>query len=299
MGFLQLHNGILSVAINPLGAELSSMRLRDGGELLWRGGEAWARRAPILFPIVGRMPGNELVHKGVAYPIGQHGFARDLPFDAVRESDSSVEFSLVDTEETRRHFPFAFRLSVRFAIDGQTLSIRHTVSNPGAEPFSASVGGHPAFVWPLADGVAREAHTLEFPEDEPAPIRRIAGGLLLPDGLDTPVRGGLLPLDDSLFVDDAIIFDALRSQSVRYSAPGTPMITMRFDDFPLLGVWSKAQGEFLCIEPWFGMTAPQGFAGEYTEKPGQFTLQPGESSEFTYSVTVEPASAVGARDALA
>jgi galactose mutarotase-like enzyme len=294
MGFLRLDNGILSVAINPLGAELSSVRHRHGGEILWQGGDAWGRRAPILFPIVGRMPADELVHDGVAYPIGQHGFARDLVFDATQADAGSAEFTLADSEETRRHFPFAFRLTVRFSLEGETLSIRHTVANPGSEPFSASLGGHPGFAWPLAPGLAREDHTLEFPQDEPAPIRRIADGLLLADGIDTPARGALLPLDDSLFVDDAIIFDELRSRSVRYSASGAPSITVRFDDFPLLGVWSKAPGDFLCIEPWFGMTAPRGFAGEYTGKPGQFTLHPAESREFTYSVTVQQPPTVGA-----
>jgi galactose mutarotase-like enzyme len=289
MGFLQLDNGILRVAINPLGAELSNLTHRGGGELLWQGDEPWHRRAPVLFPLVGRMPGDLLVHDGVAYPIGQHGFARDLPFEVGQATDTSAEFILVDTEETRRQFPFAFRLTVRFTVEGETLSIRHTVENPGSEPFSASVGGHPAFAWPLAEGIARESHTLEFGEHEPAPIRRIADGLLLPDAVETPVRGSTLALDDSLFAADAIIFDALRSRSVRYSAPGAPSLTLRFDDFPLLGLWSKAPGAFLCIEPWYGMTAPRDFAGEYAGKPGQFVLQPGASRTFTYSVTVQDA----------
>ncbi|WP_394768091.1 aldose 1-epimerase family protein [Lacisediminihabitans sp.] len=287
MGFLQLDNGILRVAINPLGAELSSLRHRGGGELLWQGGDPWHRRAPVLFPLVGRMPGDLLVHNGVAHPIGQHGFARDLPFEVGQNTATSAEFILVDTEETRRQFPFAFCLAVRFTVEGETLSIRHTVENPGGEAFSASIGGHPAFAWPLAEGIAPESHTLEFAEDEPAPIRRLAGGLLLPDAVESPVRGSTLALDESLFEADAIIFDALTSRSVRYSAPAAPSLTMRFDDFPLLGLWSKAPGAFLCIEPWYGMTAPRDFAGEYAQKPGQFTLLPGESRSFTYSVTVQ------------
>lgn len=286
MGFVQLDNGILRVAVNPFGAELSSLRHRGGDELLWQGGEPWHRRAPILFPLVGRMPGDELVHNGIAHRIGQHGFARDLPFEVGQHSETSAEFTLVDTAETRTQFPFAFRLIVRFTVHGETLSIRHTVENPGSEEFSASIGGHPAFAWPLAAGIARERHTLEFGEDEPAPIRRIAHGLLLPDAVDTPVRGSTLALDESLFAADAIIFDALRSRSVRYVAPCAPSVTVRFDDFPLLGLWSKAPGAFLCIEPWYGMTAPRDFDGEYAGKPGQFKLLPGESRSFTYSVTV-------------
>jgi galactose mutarotase-like enzyme len=83
----------------------------------------------------------------------------------------------------------------------------------------------------------------------------------------------------------------LSSRSVRYSAPGAPSITVDYPDFPLLGVWSKAPGEFVCIEPWFGMTAPLGFAGEYDSKPGQFVLEPGQERTFAHSITVGQPSA--------
>jgi galactose mutarotase-like enzyme len=287
MGFIALDSGILSVSVNSHGAELSSLRDRAGRELLWQGGDAWPRRAPILFPIVGRMPGDELVHDGRSYPIGQHGFARDSDFAVESLGSSECVFTLVDTAETRSHFPFPFRLDVNFSVIGTTLTVRHSVANTGDEIFAASLGAHPAFAWPILDGIARDAHSIEFAVEEPAPIRRISDGLLLPDSLPTPVVGTTLQLDESLFADDAIIFDRLSSRSVRYSAPGAPSITLDFADFPLLGLWSKAPGEFVCIEPWFGVTAPQDFDGEYDRKPGQFTLKPGESRVFTYSITVD------------
>lgn len=287
MALRTIDNGILRISIDDLGAELASLRDQRGRELLWQGESVWMRRAPILFPIVGQQPGGILRHDGVDYPIGQHGFARDQAFDASAQSDSSVTFTLVDSAQSRSHFPFGFRLEVRYALLDATLTVTTTVTNTDAVPFSASLGEHPGFAWPIVAGVPREAHTIEFAEDEPAPIRRIAHGLLLPDARATPVVGRTLTLEDSLFVEDAIIFDRLTGRSVRYSAPGTPAILIRFADFPLLGLWSKAPGRFVCIEPWFGMTAPRGFTGEYSEKPHQFVLRPGAAREFTYSVTVE------------
>ncbi|CAN5249481.1 aldose 1-epimerase family protein [soil metagenome] len=286
MGIIQLDNGILRIAINSLGAELSSIVDVDGNELLWQAGDVWKRHAPLLFPIVGKMPGNVLEHHGVAYPIGQHGFARDLEFEVHPIDDVSCSFVLKDSDATRTHFPFAFELRATFVLDGNTIVETYEVTNLSTEAFSASLGGHPAFKWPLVEGVAREAHTLEFAFDEPASIRRLEDGLVRFEPLETPVDGRMLPLRDDLFVDDAIIFDKLLSRSVRYSAPGTPSITVSFDDFPLLGVWSKLPGDFVCIEPWFGMTAPVGFSGEYSAKPGQFELEPDASRSFTYSVSI-------------
>jgi galactose mutarotase-like enzyme len=286
MALITIGDGNLRATVNSLGAELSSLIDARGRELLWQGGEAWAGRAPVLFPIVGELPGNVLVHDGVEYPIGRHGFARKLEFAVSEVSEGSALFTLQSGPETLVHFPFEFRLDIRFTFLDSRLGVATTVTNTGDATFSASLGEHPGFAWPLVPGVAREAHTIEFAHEEPADIRRIEDGLLRPQALPTPVEGRVLHLDDALFVDDAIIFDELVSRSVRYTAPGAPVITVDFDDFPLLGVWSKAPGEFVCIEPWYGMTAPQEFSGEYAEKPGQFVLESGQLKAFSHGVSV-------------
>jgi galactose mutarotase-like enzyme len=289
MAIHELHNDHLRVSIDDLGAQLSSVVDPAGQQLLWQGGDAWARRAPVLFPIVGKLPGNELLHDGRRYPLTQHGFARDEPFSVDRTDASSCTFTLVDNERTRELFPFAFRLDIVFTLDGDRLEVRHTVGNPGDSTLHASLGAHPGFAWPLPGAASRADHTLSFPHEESAPIRRIDGdGALLPEALPTPVDGAVLPLADELFAEDALIFDHLVSRSVAYTAPGAPTITVDFLDFPLLGVWSKVPGEFVCIEPWFGMTAPVGFAGDFSRKPGQFALEPGENRAFTYSIRVTP-----------
>ncbi|MFM9918240.1 aldose 1-epimerase family protein [Lacisediminihabitans sp. H27-G8] len=282
-----IDSGSLRITIDEVGAELSSLVDRAGRELLWQGRSVWKRRAPILFPIIGQMPGGILHYEGVSYPIGQHGFARDQSFEASDADGRSILFTLVDSPETREKFPFRFRLAVLYSVSEATLTVTTTVTNTDSVPFSASLGEHPAFVWPLVEGIARDTHVIEFAKPEPAPIRRIVDGLALVDSQPTPVVGDTLALDDALFVADAVIFDQLASRSVRYSAPGAPCIVVSFPDFPILGVWSKAPGEFVCIEPWFGMTAAQGFSGEYSEKPHQFVLEPDGSRKFTYSVTIE------------
>lgn len=289
MAFTTIQNDSLRISINSIGAELSSLRDADEKEYLWQGGPEWPRRAPVLFPIVGRMPGDALEHNGRTYPIGQHGFARDQQFDVHAVSPTEAIFSLRESPETLAQFPFPFTLDIRFSLEGERLGIVTTVANTGNEEFSASLGEHPGFIWPLANHVLRSAHTLEFPQEESEPIRRIAAGLLLPEGQPTPVIGRTLPLNENLFAADAVIFDRLKSRSVRYSAPGAPSITVDFADFPTLGVWSKVPGDFLCIEPWFGVTAPLGFSGEYSEKPGQFSLKPGDVISFAHGITVSRA----------
>jgi galactose mutarotase-like enzyme len=153
----------------------------------------------------------------------------------------------------------------------------------------ASFGFHPAFRWPLPYGEPREDHFLEFEHPEPAPIRRLnAQGLLLPEKFETPVQGRKLRLGDQLFEMDVVMFDDLTSRRVRYGAEQGPRIEVRYDGMPQLGVWTKPGARFLCIEPWHGFADPQGYAGDFRDKPGLALLPPGTDREFAMTITLLP-----------
>jgi galactose mutarotase-like enzyme len=79
----------------------------------------------------------------------------------------------------------------------------------------------------------------------------------------------------------------VHSRSVRYSAPGAPVLEVSWNGFQQLGLWSK--GAFLCIEPWRGYASPQGFDGEFRDKPGVFLVGPGATVSARYSVKLLPA----------
>ncbi|MBP2291329.1 aldose 1-epimerase family protein [Azospirillum rugosum] len=282
-----IDNGHLSATIKADGAELCSLRTADGRELLWQAGPEWPRHAPVLFPIVGRLKDDRLLHDGKAYRLTQHGFARDRRFAWADTGPTSCRLSLSDDAQTRALYPFAFRLELSFELDGNSLTVRHTLTNPGTEVLPASVGAHPAFRWPLADGLPKEAHALVFEKDEPAPIRRVEGGLLSPTPEPSPIQGRRLPLSEGLFAADAVILDQPASRSVRFEAPGAPSITVSWEGFTELGLWSKPTGApFLCIEPWRGHASPAGFDGPFVDKPGLMHLAPGDMRELSYRVTV-------------
>jgi len=281
-----LTNGYLSATIKAEGAELCSLRDTEDAELLWQAEPVWPRYAPVLFPIVGRLKDDTLRHRGRSYPITQHGFARDRRFAWLQRTATSSRLALHDDATTRAQFPFAFRFEIAYALADDALEITYTVGNPGREVLPVSVGAHPAFRWPLADGLEKEAHLLEFEAPEPAPVRRLADGLLKPEAQPTPIAGRTLGLDPSLFVADAIILDRLASRSVRYMAPGAPTIELSWEGFTELGIWSKQEGSFLCIEPWHGTASPQGFDGEFAEKPGLMLLQPGDRRVLLHRIRI-------------
>jgi galactose mutarotase-like enzyme len=279
-----LDNGLLRAAIAPRGAELVSLATPWGGEFLWSGDPAvWPWHAPNLFPIVGALADDTLNHRGRAYPMKQHGFLRLSDCAIVAADARECALRLVDTTETRRHYPFAFALTLHFRLEGDRLEQSFELANPGAEPLPASLGAHPAFRWPLAPGTARDACWVRFEQDEPTPIRRLDGRGLGGER-PSPVAGRLLALTDELFTEDALIFDHLRSRRVVFGADAGAGIELSFADFPHFGLWSKPGAGFLCLEPWQGYASPVGFTGDFAQKPGIVTLPPGTTRRWRLSI---------------
>ena len=279
-----LSNGTLSAAVKADGAELCSLRDATGEEMLWQAGPIWPRHAPVLFPIVGRLKDDTLRHQGRSYHLPQHGFARDKRFAWLNRSATTCRLVLHEDTGTRAVFPFAFRLEIAFTLDDDALETSFTVANPGRDILPASVGAHPGFVWPLVEGLEKSAHVLEFAEPETAPVRRLAGGLLSPEPEASPIIGETLALDPALFATDAIILDNPASSSVRYTAPGAPVVEVAWNGFQQLGIWSREGGDFLCIEPWHGTHSPADFDGEFRDKPGLMLIAPGERRTLTMRI---------------
>jgi len=276
--WISLNSAALSAQIDPRGAQLSVLRDAAGRDLLWNGDPSvWAGRAPLLFPIVGELAGGAYRLGATSYPLSRHGFARTSSFRIIDADRSAVLLRLEADEVSLRRYPFDFELDIRFALSDATLELTASIGNRGAAAMPASFGFHPAFRWPLPFGEPRAEHFLEFAVDESAPVRRLdAKGLLTPERHPSPVRGRRLLLDDALFQDDALIFDALRSERVTYGAATGPRIAVSFPDTPYLGVWSKPGADFICIEPWHGIADSQGFTGDFTTKPGIFMVAPGD-----------------------
>ena len=277
--------GRLTATFRAQGAELTSLT-HDGAEQIWQADPAvWGWHAPNLFPIVGGLLGDTLHHQGKSYTLPSHGFLRHSACELVASSAAACTWRLADSAETLAAYPFRFSLTIDYAIEDKSLIGQFTLANPGDQPLIASLGIHPAFNWPLEPGRRREDYILRFEHDEPAPIRRVAHKLIVPETEPTPIRSRELRLDDGLFAADAVILDQPASRSLVYGAPGGPAIAMEWADFPHLGIWTKPGGaKFLCIEPWHGHASPAGFDGEFATKPGTVTLAPGAERRWRYRI---------------
>ncbi|MGK2908320.1 MAG: aldose 1-epimerase family protein [Sphingobium sp.] len=279
----------MSAMVDPLGAELLSLRDSDGRELMTDSDPAfWTGHAPLLFPFVGRLRGDRYRVNGAEYTLPQHGFARKRNFALIESDGASALFRLEADAATHENYPFEFRLDMAFALTGTTLGMTATVSNRGDNDMPFSFGYHPAFAWPLPYGAAVEDHRIVFEKPEPAPIRKVGNepALIALESVPSPVVGNVLAPTYDMFAGDALIWDRLESRSLTWGAPGIPYLKIDFPDTPWLGLWQKPGAHYLCVEPWAGMADPVGFTGDVWEKPGVIRLAPGEEQAFRMDVTL-------------
>ncbi|MGI4869586.1 MAG: aldose 1-epimerase family protein [Janthinobacterium lividum] len=283
------------VEIAALGAELTSfVSLTTRLEYLWQADPAyWGRHAPLLFPIVGRLPDDTYLHHGQAYKLPQHGFARDHEFQLIGQDAHSLTFQLLHSAASLAVFPFEFELRVRYELHGSILRVGWHVRNPAAasQDLLFSLGAHPAFRCPLRPEVGEHFADYAFHFDHPVTLQRqlLHGGLRSGETAPVLTEQAVLPLTYELFADDALVFghfDFTRLALRRADGTG-PCVRVQFDGFPYLGLWTKGPGAgFVCIEPWQGVASPVGPVQELRDKEGILTLRPSEVFEASYVVEV-------------
>ena len=109
---------------------------------MWNADEAyWKRNAPVLFPFVGSLKNKEFLYDGQAYPMGQHGFARDMEFSFVSNNGTEAWFSLSSDDTTYEKYPFVFTLEIGYILSGNTLKVIWKVVNEDDKEMYFSIGG--------------------------------------------------------------------------------------------------------------------------------------------------------------
>jgi galactose mutarotase-like enzyme len=265
-----------SASISLFGGEAVSW-LVSGRELLWsRTSSHWDRVAPVLFPCVGWSRDGRIQVGGESYPMPVHGFAPSSLFELVQRDADSAMLQLRETPDTLACYPFPFRLTVRYALSGGVLRVSVEVANTGAGDLPYACGLHPGFAWPFAGG-RREDYRIEFADVESRGVPMIAaGGLFSSRTRAVSFDGRTLPLGGNLFANEALCFLNARSRKVSFAGPEGSIVA-EADGFNHWALWSRPDAPFLCIEAWTGHGDPEGFTGEFADKPSLDHLKPGET----------------------
>lgn len=288
MKFHSLKNAQYTATFKSIGAELCSFTdLRTGMEYIWQADQRlWARHSPLLFPIVGKLNEDKYKINNRIYKLPQHGFARDKEFTCIEQDDQRLVFRLESDESTLEVYPFNFCLDVIYTLHGNRLNTTFKVYNTSSEVMPFSIGGHPAFNCPFVHAADFEEYIITFQRPENVNRQLLNNGLLNENEEKFLDNEQTFPLKREYFQKDAIILKNLKSDWVRLMhRSGLQYIELNFKEFPYLGIWTKPNANFLCLEPWQGLADHEDFNGELTEKEGIIQLKPDKVYQVAYEIT--------------
>ena len=292
-----LENNILKAEIDSHGAELKSVLRKDTWrEYMWYGNpKYWNRTSPVLFPTVGNLKGKRFILNGKEYPMGQHGFARDMEFEPeseLRDENgfvSEIWFKLDSSEETIAKYPYAFRLHLGYRLEEDRLKVLWRVDNPAGELLYFSIGAHPAFLVPVYGESSKTGYYLSFDAGEELHHygNKTELGLATPEeDLILPLENGRVRITEDFFDRCTYMFAGRQTGRVSIEDPRQkPIVTLEFDT-PIFAIWSpeKKNAPFICIEPWYGRCDASNYDGDFIHREYTQKLEPGQSFEAGYSI---------------
>ncbi len=275
-----IENEFLNIGVKEDGSELTSVYLKENStEYLWQGdSKYWAGQSPILFPIVGRLIEDSYYLDGKKYEMPKHGFARKMKWDFLGADGASMSFSLKDTEETYRMYPYKFEVIVTFTLEGNTLKVTHSIENKNNKVMYASLGAHPAFNCAIGD-------RLVFSDNETLETEKIdlVNSLRLPEKLPVLSNERVITITEDIFNEDALILSNFKSETITLESDNhSRKVIFHLGNAPYLGIWAKPGAPYVCIEPWCGVNDSTEKKNDFSEKDGINKIEAGEKFVYTW-----------------
>lgn len=190
---------------------------------------------PILFPNPGPLAEGTYRHRsGKEYKLGQHGFARELPWQLTWSDGRNAELRLVSSDYTRERFPYDFDVRLIYRCSGSTFTVEQHWHNLGSEPMPIHFGFHPYFA--VADA---DKGKVSISTDATCAWDNVTKKEVPFQGLDLTVQEV-----DLHFIDH-------KPKETVMTRPGRRTLRITWDDpYKWLVVWTQKGKDFVCVEPW-------------------------------------------------
>lgn len=255
----EISNEYLKISINEIGACLTSiLSIKRNKELLYQVEEgSWGFQDVVLFPLIGKGE-YEFNNTHYSFPL-RHGLVRDKKFKVIDKSSIVLTLRYESTTEDLAFYPFKFTFDITYMLLKNKIVVRTKVYNDNDNkkdnPLIYSYGSHTGLkasstsgsillsnqenkdiaFYPLdKNGLIDVDHPLNFLE-------------LNNNDVNLSLNKETFKKYDTLVFKNnssEVILDSGLNYKVKYSF-----------NAPLYAIWSnKDKGEFVCIEPWWGIS---------------------------------------------
>ena len=288
MALYTIKNELLTAQFESHGAELRSLKGKT--EYMWSGdAKYWGRVSPVLFPFIGKTNNMEYHINSKCYPMTAHGFARDMEFCLLSQTEDEIWFYLESNENTLRNYPFEFRLELGYKLIDDTLEVLWRVINPSSEVLPFSIGGHPAFVCPPNSSCKQEECYLKFDKYDNLKSTKITDkGLKLDEYIPVNTENGYIHITKELMDLKTVLFENSQLNEVSLcDKDKKPYVTVSFDA-PVLTLWTPIEknAPFFCIEPWYGVCDFEGYTGDIKDRSFENLLEPNSTFNASYKIKI-------------
>ncbi len=274
-----IKNDKIEVSVEDLGAQMRSIKDATGKEYLWQGDEKyWNGSAPNLFPYIARLTEGKYILKGRTYEMPKHGFLRNSVLKLKEKTQTKMVFSLTDSEETYKMYPYHFEIKVKYELFENELKVSYNVANKDKKVMYFGVGGHPGFQVPVEKELSFEDYFIEFAKG--TDMKRVG----MSEDCFVTGKDEAFPLEENrrlylhhnLFDDDAIILKDAPSKVVLASEKGSARIEMETSHLEYLGIWHKPASDapYVCIEPWSSLPSKKDIIEDLEKQDNLVSLKP-------------------------
>ena len=183
---------------------------------------------PFLFPVFGRTPEESV------YPMEIHGFGHTSEWTVLTHTQDSLTLELVANDETRKVYPFEFRVELNFRIEDGKLSIHQLYENTGEKDMPFAFGFHPYFGVNPTEALVKVNAELEMDmlTGKPVPVKNNPVQLVFSEGAQ----------------ESGAFFLQAKNETVIHW--GEKQMHMQFDEnYNRLVLWAVRGMDFLCVEP--------------------------------------------------
>lgn len=288
---LRIENDYLKIELNEIGGCFKSIYdKKNNEELLYQpSGLSWSGQDVVIFPIVGALKNHKYNVDGKEYSLKNHGIIRYEKVNYNKINDGSINIFYEFNEDTLKVYPYKFKINVNYSLDCNKVIITYNVKNEDDKEIYFSLGGHPAL---KASGKYINNH-FDFENTYCSFSGIIQKQYALNDSGDQITGSKTVNITGKYVLDKndieknkTLIYDARNLKEVTLYTNGYEYI---FDvsKAPILAIWSmKNTGNFICIEPWWGLPDNDNPNLELKNKDEIIKLDKNEEFHTGYSILI-------------
>lgn len=272
-----IENKFLKVSINPHGALLTSVIFKEtNSELLYQvEKDSWPFQDVVIFPLIGA---GRFLYEDRNYILKtRHGFLRNSDLKVFEKEKSKITFSFSSNEETLLEYPFKFAFFITYELIDNTLKVTTKVKNNDNKTIYFSYGSHTGFK------ANSQIGNVIFDKDYQ--FLPLISGLIDENNKDNIFLNCTNLKKGSFQKRDTFVFKGMEEKIELFTGFDSIKITYEFDA-PYFAIWSNPnKGEYVCIEPWWGISNYINESTSLEKRKAINKLKENEETSFSYKYT--------------